>query len=182
MADPVLSIEELEEGLLYKYTRIEDAPPEHRRVLRFAIQRFDISTIAELTHVSQQVIHRILAHPPNKKYVDLREFQVRAEQSIVFDMMGEARMKCLDLMTERLEKEGPTMKLRDLVTLTNFFSDRHPDGGLVKRTKTEITNNHNVVGGKKLDNLKRLAARAGIEDAKKAIDVDAQEVADEETK
>lgn len=180
MADPVLDIEDLQEGLLYKYTRIEDAPTDHRRVIRFAIQRFDIAVISELTKVSRNVIHRILAHPPNKKYLDMREFQVRAEQSIILDMMGESRMKCLELLHERLDEFGPTMKVNELIKIAELFLDRHPDGAVVKRSKSEITNNHHVVSGGKLDNLKRLAAQAGIEGAQKTIDVEAKEVSDDE--
>jgi len=174
-----LDIGHIEEELLYKYETIEDAPPEHRRVIRFAIQRLDIPTIEQLTSVSRDVIHKILHHPPNKKYLEMREFQVRAEQTIVLEMMGEGRMKVLELIQERIEEFGPSMKTRDLLALANFYADRHPDGGLVKRQKTEITNNHNLVDGHKLENLRRLAAQAGINEAQKAIKVDAEEVTDE---
>lgn len=168
-----------EPGMLYKYRRIEDAPVSHREILRFAMFGLAVEEISTITHSQNSTIQRVLEHQPNKKYLRLRLTQRHIEQLELLENIGEGRSKGVKKLLARLEDDTEdSLSDTNLLKFTQFMAERHPDGVLVKRTKTDVTNNLNVVDGHEVNRLKELAARAGIVEAQKslAIDVKAKEV------
>ena len=168
-----------EPGMRYKYRRIEDAPVAHREILRFAMFGLAVEEISTITHSQNSTIRRVLEHQPNEKYLRLRLTQRHIEQLELLENIGEGRSKSVQKLLARIEDDtNDALSDTNLLKFAQFMAERHPDGVLVKRTKTDITSNHNVVDGHELNRLKELAARAGIVEAQEslAIDVEAKEV------
>ena len=149
--------------LTYAYTRVEQAPPLHRKLARYAVGDVPLEHMSYALGIELWRVEKVLNHRPIAEHVEAEKAMVMVESKETLDLMTKARNQVLNLIAKRIEsgKISDSMMMRAAV----FLTDRHPDGKFVKRTKTETTNTHLIAEGELQVRLREHAAKLGIRSA-----------------